>query len=83
MQFKSTAEGVLTYVEFALSCRFFILSLNLNIYLFDKLYNTIQYKTIQYNTIQRVYKLGSGKKPVGLIQIRFPTDVNCNECKLR
>ena len=39
-------------------------------------YNTIQYKTIhyntlQYNTIQRVYKLGSGKKPVGLIQIRL------------
>ena len=42
------------------------------LYLFDKLYNTIQYNTIlQYNTIQRVYKLGSGKKPVGLIQIRF------------
>ena len=26
--------------------------LSLNIYLFDKLYNTIQYNTIQYNTIQ-------------------------------
>ena len=54
---------------------------SLNIYLFDKLYNTIQYNTlqynkyntIQYNTIQRVYKLGSGKKPVGLIQTRFPS----------
>ena len=27
------------------------LVLSLNIYLFDKLYNTIQYNTIQYNTI--------------------------------
>ena len=45
-------------------------------------HNTIQYNTIQNNTIQRVYKLGSGKKPVGLIQIRFPSDVNCNECEL-
>ena len=65
-----------------------VMELSLNIYLFDKLYNTIQYNTIQYNsiqyitiqyntiqynTIQRVYKLGSGKKPVGLIQIRFPS----------
>ena len=28
------------------------MSLSLNIYLFDKLYNTIQYNKIQYNTIQ-------------------------------
>ena len=27
-------------------------TVSLNIYLFDKLYNTIQYNTIQYNTIQ-------------------------------
>ena len=43
-------------------------------------HNTIQYNTKQYNTIQRVYKLGSGKKPVRLIQIRFPTSF---ETKLR
>ena len=47
--------------------------LSLNIYLFDKLYNTIH-----YNTVQRVYKLGSRKKPVTLIQILFPIKSHLN-----
>ena len=66
---KSSLTVLCSIVHF---CSFFI---SLNIYLLDKLYNlqynTIQYNTIQYNTIQRVYKLGYGMKPVGLIQIRF------------
>ena len=39
-------------VKFHDQLRSGLISFSLNIYLFDKLYNTIQYNTIQYNTIQ-------------------------------
>ena len=74
-------------VKFHDQLRSGLINFSLNIYLFDKLYNTIRYDTIRYDTIRydtiryntmqyRVYKMGSGKKPVGLIQIRFPDKID-------
>ena len=84
-------------VKFHDQLRSGLINFSLNIYLFDKLHNTIRYdtirydtirydtirydtiryNTIQYNTMQyRVYKTGSGKKPVGLSQIRFPDKID-------